>query len=77
MRKPTWKPAWVVENRKPHFLTSDDSDPFVFYGGNKYLWGNVPALDLLRLRDNEGSNTNRDLSLLLAGKLELVSVDLG
>ncbi|OJJ86188.1 DUF4470 domain-containing protein [Aspergillus glaucus CBS 516.65] len=38
----------------------------VKYGGNKYLWGNVPSLNLLRLRDNEGISTKRDLSLPLA-----------
>ena len=37
------------------------------YGGNKYLWGNVPALDLLQLKDNEGEDYCQGLSLLLAG----------
>ena len=68
IRKPSWRPAWEVEGRPPHFI--DDSNPVpipTWHGGTKYLWGNVPALDLLRLSDNEGENTTQDISLLLAG----------
>lgn len=41
--------------------------PHVGYGGRKKLWGNVPALDLLQLKDNEGLTASQDLSILLAG----------
>ena len=39
----------------------------IAYGGGKYLWGNVPALDILNLREHEGIGTSRDLRLLFAG----------
>ena len=38
----------------------------VSHGGRKYLWGNMPALDLLRLEENEGADTTEDLRLLFA-----------
>jgi hypothetical protein len=33
----------------------------------KYLWGNVPALDVLRLAENEGDSYAGDLRILFAG----------
>lgn len=60
-----------MERRIPDFVENINHDmgtDMVKYGGNKYLWGNVPSLDLLQLRDNEGISTKRDLSLLLAGR---------
>lgn len=53
----------------PHFIDSTDEEhtPVSMHGGSKYLWGNIPALDLLQLKDNEGEDYSQDLSLLLAG----------
>jgi hypothetical protein len=39
------------------------------YGAEKYLWGNVPALDVLKLAENEGAEYAEDISLLFAGEL--------
>lgn len=39
------------------------------FGNKKYLWGNVPAFDLLRLDANEGSGYNGDLRILCAGMI--------
>lgn len=39
------------------------------FGGNKYLWGNVPAIDVLQLAKNEGDSYDHDVHLLFAGKL--------
>jgi hypothetical protein len=39
----------------------------VSFGGKKFLWGNVPALDVLRLDSNEGEQYQGQLSLLFAG----------
>ncbi|KAI9715572.1 MAG: hypothetical protein M1812_005876 [Candelaria pacifica] len=36
------------------------------FGGLKYLWGNVPAFDLLKINENEGSGYNEDLTLCFA-----------
>ena len=37
-------------------------------GGKKFLWGNMPAIDILRLAANEGDAYEQDLHLLFAGK---------
>lgn len=69
--KATWKPSWAAEARKPVFIGDDDDKarPFdaVSHGRQKYLWGNVPALDVLNLQQNEGVDFNGDLRLLFAG----------
>lgn len=46
---------------------SSNPAPPIGYGGRRKLWGNVPALDLLQLKDNEGLTASQDLSILLAG----------
>lgn len=62
--KPAWSPQWVLENRKPAFVQSGLG---VSFGGGKYIWGNVPAFDILQLEVNEGDDYKRDLNLLFAG----------
>ena len=37
------------------------------FGGNKYLWGNTPALDVLKLEQNEVLGYQDDIVLLFAG----------
>lgn len=59
-----WKPAWVEENRTPAFMGGGIGQHF---GAQKYLWGNVPAFDILRLESNEGEGYSKDLHLLFAG----------
>lgn len=66
MIKKTWKPSWHTEKRKAAFV-GDDAD-LVSFGMQKYLWGNVPAIELLNVKDNESDATGRDFRLLLAGK---------
>jgi hypothetical protein len=39
----------------------------VQFGGKKFLWGNIPALDVLQLGSNEGDDYKKQLSLLFAG----------
>ncbi|KAI9903766.1 hypothetical protein N3K66_000295 [Trichothecium roseum] len=70
--KDGWQPAWVHERRQPSFVVSDNEPQF--FGMNKYLWGNVPALDVLKLDANEGVNYNRDLSLLFAASGDIRNV---
>lgn len=65
MGKGTWNPDWFLENRKPAFVAV--GSPMVVFGGKKYLWGNVPALDVLQLGSNEGDNYGAHLNLLFAG----------
>jgi hypothetical protein len=33
----------------------------------KYLWGNVPAFEVLQLPSNEGADYNKDIHILFAG----------
>lgn len=44
------------------------SEPFVKFGVHKYLWGNVPAVDFVKLADNEGVSFAGPLNLLFAGE---------
>ncbi|KAL3461958.1 hypothetical protein BJX64DRAFT_288910 [Aspergillus heterothallicus] len=66
--KDTWQPAWVVERRTPAFIGGRHAPIF---GDKKYLWGNVPAFDLLRLDANEGSAYRGDLRILCAASGDL------
>ena len=40
------------------------------FGGRQYMWGNMPALDVLNLQRNEGFEEGRDYTLLFAGKTD-------
>jgi hypothetical protein len=39
--------------------------------GDQYLWGNTPALDILKLEGNEGESTERNFNLLFAASGDL------
>lgn len=70
LMKATWRPSWIVEARQPAFISGgEDGATFdmVSHGRQKYLWGNVPAFDLLDLQQNEGVDFAGDLRLLFAG----------
>ncbi|KAF1928848.1 uncharacterized protein M421DRAFT_61946 [Didymella exigua CBS 183.55] len=65
LMKTSWKPEWHRNHRIPVFIS--DRTPLAMFGTKKYLWGNMPALDILNLKDNEGdTDLNRDLALLFA-----------
>lgn len=67
--KATWRPSWAVEARRPAFINAE-ANRFVdmlAHGRQKYLWGNVPAIDILNLQQNEGVDFTEDLRLLFAG----------
>ncbi|KAH0421179.1 hypothetical protein CcaCcLH18_13597 [Colletotrichum camelliae] len=70
--KEGWQPGWVLENRNPAFV--GDGPPQVAYGGGKYLWGNVPAFDVLQLGANEGVSYNEQLRLLFAASGDLRNI---
>jgi hypothetical protein len=46
----------------------DDSTWTTSFGLNKYLWGNVPAFDVLNLKDNEGATYGKDLRIYFGGR---------
>lgn len=68
MAKPTWRPAWESEQRNPSFI--GDGPPLARFGGEeqKYVWGNVPALNVINSSQNEGDTLPEDLRLLFPGK---------
>ena len=68
LTKKNWRPQWDLENREPAWATGSASRNWHnTFGENKYLWGNVPAIDVLRLDHNEGHGYQHGLSLLFAG----------
>ncbi|KAM5479540.1 hypothetical protein McanCB56680_005468 [Microsporum canis] len=69
--KTTWQPAWVFENRMPSFIGGGIGKHF---GAPKFLWGNVPAFDVLRLGSNEGDEYREDLRILFAASGDLRNV---
>ncbi|KAI0545918.1 hypothetical protein F4679DRAFT_575864 [Xylaria curta] len=66
--KGSWKPRWVAENRPPSFM-SHGSEYQTKFGAIKYLWGNVPAFDVIQLGQNEGADFQNPINLLFAGRL--------
>jgi len=72
LTKPEWLPSWELENRKPAFQSEDV--PYIRFGGisiqPQYLWGNMPATDILRLELNEGvaEAKTRDFNIVFAGE---------
>ncbi|KAF5234485.1 hypothetical protein FAUST_7573 [Fusarium austroamericanum] len=71
LSKETWTPNWILTNRIPAFF---GNMPTITFGGKKYLWGNVPALDVLQLGSNEGDNYQGQLNLLFAASGDLRNV---
>ncbi|KAI1420169.1 hypothetical protein F5Y12DRAFT_788466 [Xylaria sp. FL1777] len=64
--KGSWKPRWITENRPPTFMTHGNT-LHVGFGTAKYLWGNVPAIDVIQLGQNEGVGYQNPINLLFAG----------
>jgi len=54
-----YAPAWAKGDAATNL-----HNPF---GAGKYLWGNVPAIDVLRLEQNEGEDYTGNIALLFAG----------
>ncbi|KAK9443069.1 MYND finger family protein [Metarhizium brunneum] len=71
--KSTWRPQWEAEGRKPAFMTSD-APARSFNHHKEYLWGNMPAFDVLKLEANEGKGYKGDLDLLFAASGDLRNV---
>lgn len=56
----------MQDRRQPDF-EGNLLPPYLGFGTVKYLWGNVPSIDVLQLGENEGATYSSDLSLLFAG----------
>ncbi|KAG8628190.1 hypothetical protein KVT40_004063 [Elsinoe batatas] len=64
---PFWLPDWARERRPPTFLGQDEHDIHLMTDLlSKYVWGNVPALDIVQLSSNEGIDYSGDLAVLFA-----------
>ncbi|KAF2227139.1 hypothetical protein BDZ85DRAFT_306527 [Elsinoe ampelina] len=64
---PFWLPDWAREERPPSFLGQDEHDKYLMADLlSKYVWGNVPALDIVQLSSNEGTDYAGDLAVLFA-----------
>ncbi|KAL8392720.1 hypothetical protein RB595_002781 [Gaeumannomyces hyphopodioides] len=73
--KPGWQPGWTKEGRVPSFMTNGGGQPFTPFGFvNKFLWGNVPAIDVIKLQSNEGVVLKQDLDVLFAASGDLRNV---
>lgn len=69
MSKESWRPAWDREDREPPWASGAAAKNWHnTFGGNKHLWGNTPAVDILKLEQNEGLEYRGGLSLLFAGQ---------
>jgi len=66
--KSVWSPSWHTEGRTPAFVNNNASR-YETFGGTKYLWGNMPAIDVLNLKHNEGVDYANTIELLFAGKI--------
>ncbi|KAI1779819.1 hypothetical protein F4818DRAFT_154522 [Hypoxylon cercidicola] len=70
--KEDWRPRWEVENRVPAFIGGHRFQTFNYQ--RKFLWGNVPAFDLVNLASNEGLHYTKGLDLLFAASGDIRNV---
>ncbi|KAL8640808.1 MAG: hypothetical protein Q9226_008703 [Calogaya cf. arnoldii] len=61
----SWQPAWARECRNPTFI-GNDGPPIQTFGHLNYLWGNMPAIDVLNIEKNEEETYGKDFDLLFA-----------
>lgn len=64
--KGTWKPRWVAKNRPPTFMGLRIPD-HVKFGAIKYLWGNVPAINMIQLGQNKGIDFQNPINFSRVG----------
>lgn len=57
----------MTEKRNPAFM-GDGNGGITTFGNKKFLWGNLPAIDVLKLRYNEGLGYQGSLDMLFAGE---------
>ncbi|APA07182.1 hypothetical protein SS1G_04092 [Sclerotinia sclerotiorum 1980 UF-70] len=80
--KKSWKPQWAAEKRVPAFITpgGDLNAPvhewvtMVQHGSKKYLWGNVPAIDVIQRGKNEGEIFPEEFNMLFAASGDIRNV---
>ena len=71
--KGKYVPGWIKQNRLPSWVS--DSELPSYFGVNQYLWGNMPAVDMLNMEENEGAyDIHRDMNLLFAASGDIRNV---
>ena len=71
--KGKYVPGWIKQDRLPSWVS--DSDLTSQFGVNQYLWGNMPAVDMLNMEENEGAyDIHRDMNLLFAASGDIRNI---
>lgn len=71
--KSKYVPGWIKQGRLPSWVSDDEL--LSSFGVNQYLWGNMPAVDVLNMKDSEGvSGIHRDMNLLFAASGDIRNV---
>jgi len=66
-------PGWIKQGRLPSWVS--DSEISSNFGVNQYLWGNMPAVDMLNIAQNECvGQVHRDIRLLFAASGDIRNV---
>ncbi|KAG9313498.1 hypothetical protein JVU11DRAFT_5824 [Chiua virens] len=81
IRSSNWKPGWIVEGRDPRFLDGHNMSTAEEFASRFQerlslgvsLWGNVPAMDILNLANNE-KDLNTDLSLAFSASGDIRNI---
>jgi hypothetical protein len=65
----------VKKKQEPAF-NEDTGSPLAMFGAEKFLWGNMPALDILKMSQNEGvaDFVHRDLDMLFAASGDIRNI---
>ncbi|KAH7095343.1 hypothetical protein FB567DRAFT_601187 [Paraphoma chrysanthemicola] len=76
--KDAYEPSFIAEKRLPLYMTNVDPSGLNLapHGSMQYLWGNIPALDIINLVGNEGEAEviTHNISLLFAATGDLRNV---
>ena len=66
-----WEPEWAREKRTPNFLNGASREATK---PDTELWGDMPAIDVLKLEHNEGLDYSKALDVLFAASGDLRNV---
>jgi hypothetical protein len=71
--KSEYVPGWIKQGRLPSWVS--DSGLSSDFGMNQYLWGNMPAVNILNIEEGEGvCDIHRDMNLLFAASGDIRNV---
>ncbi|KAF5374237.1 hypothetical protein D9758_004727 [Tetrapyrgos nigripes] len=79
LKSKEWRPKWVQDRRSPVFMMTSSAQGWEgqqMFGMCRSLWGNMPALDVLNLENNEGHHraVQSDFSLAFVASGDLRNV---